>query len=258
MSDTREDLSDYVRRVRENTQKYLRDLLAENEKLCTLVHTLERELEQHRRDRLKVEERIDAIEAERRAYLERYLEVEAQNAHVSNLYVATLRLHASVSRADVLRAIHEIVINLIGSEELAIFEVDLETRELRLASSEGVDPALVEDAARASGVIRGCARSGLPVAGAEDSSATRLGPELDLTACVPMVVEGVVTGLVAIFRLLRHKPRLEPIDQELLCLLTTQASVALYSASILERTGQRESLHARATSVASSGTSGGT
>ena len=71
MTDGGDDLSDYVRRVHENTQKYLRDLIAENDRLFALIHTLERELDRERKDRLHIEERIAAIDAERRAYLEK-------------------------------------------------------------------------------------------------------------------------------------------------------------------------------------------
>lgn len=249
MTDAGDDLSDYVRRVRENTQKYLRDLLAENEKLCALVHTLERELEQHRKERLRIEERLAAIEVERRAYLERYLDVEAQNANVSNLYVAMARLHGSTSHADVLRAVHEIVVNLIGSEELAVFEMDVDRTGLRLVSSEGVDAASLDGVRPGVGIIGTCAQAGAAYVAGQTGPAAGVdpvGPEGNLTACVPLVVEGVVTGVVAVFRLLRHKPSLEPIDHELLALLGNQAAIALYSTSVIERSGERRSLHMRA------------
>jgi GAF domain-containing protein len=49
-----------------------------------------------------------------------------------------------------------------------------------------------------------------------------------MTACVPLVVDGRVTGAVAIFRLLEHKRGLEDVDSELFSLLGTQAATALY------------------------------
>jgi hypothetical protein len=253
VSDSGDELGDYVRRVRENTQKYLRDLLAENEKLCALVYTLERELDTQRKDRLHIEERIASIEAERRAYLERYLDVEAQNANVSNLYVATLRLHSSMDHADVLQAIHEIVINLIGSEELAVLETRPEDGGLRLTSSHGIDPAPLDSVPLAAGIIGACVQSGRLYIAGEPPSVAPLGPEKDLTACVPLVVENTVTGVVAIFRLLKHKPRLEPIDHELFGLLSTHAAMALYCTSVVESAGGRQSLHVRAATVAHRG-----
>jgi hypothetical protein len=248
-SSERDDLGDYVRQVHQNTQKYLRDLINENERLFALIHTLERELDRERKDRLRVEERIAALDAERKAYLERYLEVEAQNANVSNLYVATLRLHASIGHADVLTAIHEIVINLVGSEELAVFEMNSQGSMLMLSSSFGLDPNGLQRVALGVGVIGACALSGRTfVAGEWTEGFAPIPLEAALTVCVPLIVEGVVTGAVAIFRLLEHKPKLEPIDHELFALLGTQAATALYCTSFVEHSGGRQSLRARALS----------
>jgi hypothetical protein len=247
VSDLEDHLSEYVRQVNENTRKYLQDLTEENAKLCALIHTLERELDRERKDRLRIEERVAAIDAERRAYLERYLEVEAQNTNVSNLYVATLRLHSSIDHQDVLAAIHEIVINLVGSEELAVFETNAQGSSLILSSSHGIDRAAFEKIALGVGVIGSCAMSGRTyVAGASDHP--RSGAETKLTACVPLLVEGFVTGAVAIFGLLGHKPGLEPIDHELFALIGTHAATALYCTSLVEHAGGRQSLRARAAS----------
>ena len=250
MTDSADDLGDYVRKVQQNTQDYLRDLSAENAKLCALIHTLEGELDRERKDRLRIEERVAAIDAERRSYLERYLEVEAQNANVSNLYVATLRVHGSIGRSDVLAAVHEIVINLVGCEELAVLEMNSDGSALVLSSSFGIDPGPYQRIALGSGIIGACAESGRTYTRDESPGGARSPLEKHLTACIPMLVEGVVTGAVVIFRLLDHKPKLEPIDHELFALLGTHAAMALYCTTLVENTGGRRSLHARALSVA--------
>jgi hypothetical protein len=245
-----DDLSEYVRRVHENTQRYLRGLIADNEKLCDLIRTLEKELDRERRDRLHLEERIAAMDADRRAYLERYLDVEEQNANVSNLYVATLRLHRSIDHADVLTAIQEIIINLIGSEELAVFEVAPEGGVLHVSRACGVDTAPLEQVRFGTGIIGHCAASGRSDLLSSPQTVELPGEqpsyEAGLTACVPLVVEGVVTGVVAVFRLLNHKAKLEPIDHELLALLGSQAATALYCTRFVETANARKSLHARA------------
>jgi hypothetical protein len=248
VSDLPEDLSEYVRKVHENTQKYLRDLLSENEKLCNLVYTLERELDRHRKDKLHVEERLAAMEAERRAYLERYLSVEEQNSNVSSLYVAMLRLHGSIDHADVLAAIREIVINLVGSEELVIFETNVEGTALIVSSAIGVDASTLARIPFGKGIIGQCAAGAKTYLAKEDSAPPPREGEGDLTACVPLVVDGAVTGAIAIFRLLRHKPKLEAIDHELFALLGTHGASALYCTSVVRSTGSRQSLRARAAS----------
>jgi hypothetical protein len=250
VTDTPEDLSEYVRKVHENTQKYLRDLLAENEKLCDLVYTLERELDRQRKDRLHLEERLAAMEAERRAYLERYLSVEEQNANVSSLYVAMLRIHGSIDHADVLSAIQEIIVNLVGSEELGVFETNAEGTAMVLSSSVGIDATSFSRIPFGAGFIGGCAATGKTHVAKDPAAPEPLDFETNITACVPLVVEGAVTGVVAIFRLLRHKAKLEPIDHELFVLLGTHGASALYCTSLVEATGGRRSLHARAASMA--------
>ena len=56
--------------------------------------------------------------------LDRTLELEQLSTNLASLYVATHRIHSSLERADVLVAIEEVIVNLIGAEELAIFESD--------------------------------------------------------------------------------------------------------------------------------------
>jgi hypothetical protein len=191
------------------------------------------------------------MESERRACLERYLSVEEQNANVSSLYVAMLRLHGSIDHADVLSAIHEIIINLVGSEELGVFETNPEGTALVLSSSVGVDSSALARIPFGAGLVGGCATTGKTYV-AKDSPlpGEPLDFEANLTACVPLVVEGAVTGVVAIFRLLRHKAKLEPIDHELFALLGSHGASALYCTSLVQASGGRRSLHARAVSEA--------
>jgi putative methionine-R-sulfoxide reductase with GAF domain len=250
VTDAPEDLSEYVRKVHENTQKYLRDLLSENEKLCNLVYTLERELDRHRKDRLHLEERLAAMESERRACLERYLSVEEQNANVSSLYVAMLRIHGSIDHADVLSAIQEIVVNLVGSEELGVYETNVEGTALVLSTSVGIDATALARLPFGAGIIGGCAATGKAYVAKDSTAHDPLEHETNITACVPLVVEGAVTGVIAIFRLLRHKAKLEPIDHELFALLGSHGASALYCTSLVRSTGSRKSLHARAVSEA--------
>jgi hypothetical protein len=249
MTEPDESLRDYIRTVQENTQKYLRDLASENDKLCALVRTLEGHLDRERKDREEVEQRIRAVEAERRTYQERYHEVEEQNDNVSKLYAATLRIHRSISHEDVLAAIHEIIINLVGSEEFAVFEMNTDGTRLARASSFGMDVARLGPIAVGTGIIGHAARSGdtyVAGSGPAPGSADQVPLEANLTACVPFLVEGVVTGAVAIFKLLGHKPRLEPVDLELFTLLGSHAANALYCTSVVESSGAPRSLHMRA------------
>ena len=56
-----------------------------------------------------------------------------------------------------------------------------------------------------------------------------------LVACVPLKLDGRITGYIAICRLLAHKNTLEPLDHELFDLLATHAATALYCTALHER-----------------------
>jgi hypothetical protein len=212
-----------------------KDSQAENQKLRATVRALTRE-------KARLEEQLAKIEAECKRYFDQFVDVEVASTNVANLYVASLRLHATLSREDVLSAIQEIVINLVGSEELCVFEVDASRRALRLVSSFGVDARAWQDVPFGVGIVGAAAASCTPWIASLQGEAVSRGPnEAHLTAAIPLVVEGRIAGLVAIFRLLDHKRGLEDVDHELFNLLGTQAGAALYFSS-LARTGEIPSL----------------
>jgi hypothetical protein len=266
---------EYVRRVREETQRYTRELFDENAKLRSFLalaskerqehelhlvaceglagrareletrvvvlesekrQTEERlrgvsdELERYLRERSELDRQMQSIEAEGRRYLEQYMNVEQQNANLANLYVASYRLHSTLEREAVLGGIQEIVVNLIGSEELGIFEFDSSRSHLVLVASFGIDQERYARIPAGRGIVGECVRSGdifiapnsVPVPAEEGL----------VTACIPLKVEGTVIGAVVIFRLLSQKSGIEDVDRELFNLLATHAATALYCSSL--------------------------
>ena len=175
--------------------------------------------------------RYEDVEHENETYAEKYHQIETQSSNLSNLYVASYQLHASVEREAVLSTIQEIVVNLIGSEEVAIFEFHENAHEFRLASSFGVAESRLKNFKAGSGPIGSRLLSGEVfvndhVSGGEDK----------LTACVPLRIGERVTGAILVFRLLEHKQGLQPVDHELFELLAIHASTALYCANLHETT----------------------
>jgi K+-sensing histidine kinase KdpD len=189
--------------------RYVRELLAENERL--------------RRHLENLEERLGALTVETRHASEQYVKLERRSSHLAALYVASQRLTSSTGTDEVVSAIQDIVANLMGSEEMAIFDVGANPRELTLRASLGVDPEQVQKLAAGDGPIGSCAASGEPYLRREDSAG-----DDDLTACVPLRLDGKVTGVIAIFRLLPQKTGIERVDRELLDLLANQAGTALH------------------------------
>jgi hypothetical protein len=171
--------------------------------------------------------RVAALEAAHAECDSRIKELSDQNTSLVQLTVASQLLAASLERDGVLSAIEEVVVNMIGSEEFAIFDLDRDGESLNLARLRGIDagsPRL----RLATGALRYAAQSGKTLV-AKGRRATAESPDGGLTAAVPLKIDTQVTGVVAIFRLLEQKSGLDPTDHELFEVLSRQAAMALYS-----------------------------
>lgn len=175
-------------------------------------------------ERTRLRERLAEIEAENQRMCDEYVAVESKSSELAQLYCALDRIHGGLTRDEVLTAVQEVVINVVGTEELAILEVRGE--RLELLQSFGVDPEPLRSIPVGQGVIGGVVKTGAPyVAG---RGPTPGGFEGDLTACIPLRVGDRVVGAVAIFRLLGHKPVLGETDQAVFELLSSHAGLALH------------------------------
>lgn len=181
----------------------------------------------------RLEDEVNKLRGDVAELNERCTALETEVGTLSNLYVASQRLHETLDRAEVLRAIEEILINLVGSEELAIFELDARGARLSLISSFGLPPQLFASRPLDDGPLGRAVRSGRTVVVGDDEPQPAGEPKL--TACVPLVVRERVIGVIAIYQLLPQKPRLEPVDRELFELLTTAAATALHCAAMAAR-----------------------
>jgi regulator of replication initiation timing len=197
------------------------------------LHTNSKEMAQEQ-DALRA--RLRELECEATQYSGLYVDAEQQNTSLTSLYVASHHLHSSVRRQDVLARVQEIIINLIGSEELAIFECRGEGI-LELAASFGIDDDACRTVYTATGEIGRAATTGELFVASKDRPPT-LPAERHLTACIPLKVGEQVTGAIAIFRLLKQKQGLVSTDYDLFDLLSTHAAIALYTATLHESTAR--------------------
>ena len=226
----------FIDKVAADTREYVQSLIDENQRLGRTLAEVELERdhavsELRSRETLEsvLRERVAAIEEESRSFTARYIEVEQQNTNLANLYVASYQLHGTLDRHRVLDAIKEVIINLIGSEELAIWEVDSRTESLALLDSFGVDEKLWRRVAlgRDAGVIGLVAETGMRFVSGESEIAGS-GAQEDLNACIALKLDDTVIGVIGIFKLLPQKSGFEPIDLELFDLLASHAATALY------------------------------
>jgi GAF domain len=184
----------------------------------------------------RVRERLGEIEAEHRRLCDDLVAEAEHSASLGALYVAVDRLHGTLDRGAFLDSIQEIVINLVGSEELAVYELATGSSELVLARGFGVAGTRPERIRVGDGTIGCVAETGHEFVAGRDAASD----DATLTACIPLRVAGRTTGVIAIWRLLDHKPLLSDVDGTMFQLLAVHAGAALYAAS----------LHARATGAA--------
>jgi GAF domain-containing protein len=177
------------------TEEYVQGLLAENERLRLLV---------------------DGLKAES----------EAQVANLASLYVAVTSMHGALDRPSVLSSVQEIVTNLIGSEEMAIFETDPARGRLTLLASIGIEPGPYQEILLGEGAIGRAGATGERLIRHKGGSLTGDG-DAALTACIPLKVAGRIVGVLAVFRLLPHKGCLDAIDIDLFDVLAAHAASAL-------------------------------
>src|SRR5437764_3542412 len=144
----------------------------------------------------------------------------------AKLYAARMRLQNTVDQADALDAIREIAGNLIGTEQVAVFKVDKRRSELWLYWSFGIDPNKhvlldVRQEPNLHPVLRGEAVF------RERGADNLLSSDEPVNAIIPILVDGEVSAVVVLFRMVTHKPALEAIDKEICHVLSNCASRAI-------------------------------
>jgi GAF domain-containing protein len=162
-------------------------------------------------------------------------EARRRGADTASLYVATHRLHATLDRGQVLKALEEIVAALLGCEEMAVFELLGEPPVLAPVITVGVALGTLGTLKPGVGMIGQVVLSGEAWVADREPWIDEVGRPL--TACVPLTVDGTVTGALALFRLLDHKGRLQPADRELLDLLGVHTGTALLATRLRMRHG---------------------
>jgi transcriptional regulator with GAF, ATPase, and Fis domain len=173
------------------------------------------------------------VDEENRRSSEEFSELQTQANNLANLYVASYRLHGTLSPKALFEAMREIVANLIGSEEMAVFELDAARRELSLLDASGVERAAYQRLPLGRGLIGAALADGKPLV--VNGDAVRGPGEEELTAVIPLRLVEEVIGAVAIFKLLPQKPAFGELDHELFDLLASHAGMALHTTRLHTR-----------------------
>lgn len=163
-------------------------------------------------------------------------EMHQRNFKLTNLYVTNYRLHERLDRQEVIDTIRETIINVVGSEQLAIFEVDRSCSALSLINSFGLDEKLYQTVPIGAGLIGSTVLNGeIYLANNNQTDIEPLTIEQGLTACIPLKIGERVIGAVAIFQLLPQKAKFCPLDFEVFDLLAARAGKALFCSTLYAR-----------------------
>lgn len=154
-------------------------------------------------------------------------QLERQHFLLERLNVASARLLQAVELGDVYEAIGEIVGNLIGSEEVAIFQHHFANQTFSVVWSVGVEKETLQQFGMGAGLIGRTAHEGTSQFRDRRTGTPLLPHETNLTACIPLKLDREVIGVIVIFGLLPQKSGLEWADFELLKYLETYGAVAV-------------------------------
>ena len=217
----------------EHENSKLRAHLASDEAIRELLRKIE-DLEREKQDLVSSSARAEAVKAN---FSQMYEEVEGELANFANLYVATAQLHSARSVRNVLRALKELLAQLLGAAAFAVYFVSDDGEHLLAIASEGVDVADIARVSAHQGPIGRAFTSGeLAYDVARDVSKASLE---DPVALIPMHIDGRVHGVIAIFGTLPQKTEFVTIDRELFKLLGAQAAPALVNARIFTDAGRK-------------------
>ena len=229
----------HLTRARQATRRQVHLALARAEKesraLRAEIQELQSHLDRRTREWMTLERQFLEATVESGNCIRRCAELEQQNTNLANLYVASHQLNGTLERRRVLDSIQEIVINLIGSEEVAIFELDEQGKNLVLISSFGCQNKSLRSIPVGIGLIGRAMASGQTYLRDHTEPDAFLVAEENLTACVPVSLDNTPIGAIAIFRLLGQKAGLQPVDHELLDILGKHAATALYCSGVRSR-----------------------
>lgn len=191
-------------------------------------------------------EKIDALRNENRGLLDelrfaearnqswaaRHAEIEERHNDLANLYVASYQLHASYDPDEVVAAISEIVINLIGAEVFALYSCDTESGRLTPVACEGRPLSSFPALMVGTGIIGAAVAEGTLYAAPPVTREDGVHSESEPVAVIPLYVRGSALGAIALYKLFDQKSGLSELDRQLFDLLASHGATALLSSRL--------------------------
>jgi len=174
--------------------------------------------------------RLESAETANQRLAREHALLDERVSVLTRLWVAAAALYEAETEASALRAIEEVMINLAGTEEFGLYEVEGST--LAPVHVFGLSGARVKRH-RAAGLVASALLTGQTWRAASPREETGDQP----AACIPLRLGKRVAAVIVVWRFLPQKLAFEPFDAELFALLAARAAPALRAARLLEAAG---------------------
>jgi nitrate/nitrite-specific signal transduction histidine kinase len=177
-------------------------------------------------------EQLRSIEGENMDFAERYVEVEEENNNLANLYVASYQLHSTLDSSEVIKAILEIVINLIGAEIFCVYVCDETTGVLTPVAAEGDELAEWPLLQVGEGFVGESVETGEVAIGNPAEQGRPPSQAGQPVVSIPLRVDERHVGAIVIYKLLQQKDGFTALDNELFSLLAGHAATAIFASRL--------------------------
>ena len=238
------ELTEGLLRENESLQQLVRKLDTENARLQSLledkraVRDLLGAMKELEGQRATLTARADELE---QAYKQQKLQHETMQQELNDLaslYVASFQLGGTLSVRRVVRHVSELLEQLIGAQSFVLYVLDADRRTAKPVAHRGVAAQRRKVVSATEGAIGDACLTGVPRI-IDPLPETRTTEPI---AAVPLLLDGVVVAVIAVYSLLPHKRGWALVDRELFKLLSAQAASAMIGANLFAT--QREPLRA--------------
>jgi CheY-like chemotaxis protein len=203
------------------------------------IRELEEECARLKAENEEIGRRVVALEKENQEFAGQFVQIEEVNNNLTNLYIASSRLHSTLDREEALTIIKEVVINFVGAEKFAILVHDEADRVLRYETGEGFeDDETFPDVVIGEGILGKTVESkedyfveGSIAEGSDDLARPLV--------AIPLVIHDEVLGVLAIYSLFVQKEQLDPIDFQLFSMLGEHAATSLFSSALYTKSERK-------------------
>lgn len=203
------------------------------------LQELEQECARLREENQAAQQRIAELEKENLEFADQFVQVEEVNNNLTNLYIASSRLHSTLDREEALAIIKEVVINFVGAEKFAILVYDDNEDVLRYETGEGFDEDEPFPEVKLGEGTLGQTAEKKEDYFTEGSISSGSSDPADPLVAIPLVIHDEVIGLLAIYRLFVQKDQLDPIDFQLFSMLGEHAATALFSSALYSKSERK-------------------